>query len=177
MLRLLTMDSFVSIGNSVRSLRKAKSLSQGQLASDANVSRTTLVQIEQGKSAQLSSLGSVLRVVGGHLNISNDSPEVSKRRQARAANELKLAASREKHLKIALKFALGDADSVALKEDALRLVDMWQQQELCSLVYIEKWRQILNAEPSQIARNLASSMDDEWGPALRQNTPFAMSAA
>lgn len=111
------------------------------------------------------------------MNISNDSPEVSKRRQARAANELKLAASREKHLKIALKFALGDADSVALKEDALRLVDMWQQQELCSLVYIEKWRQILNAEPSQIARNLASSMDDEWGPALRQNTPFAMSAA
>jgi hypothetical protein len=30
----------------------------------------------------------------------------------------------------------------------------------------------LDAEPQQIAKNLLA-LDEEWGPALRQNTPFA----
>ena len=53
------------------------------------------------------------------------------------------------------------------------MVKLWKDKQLCSPIYIERWSQILDAEPQQVAQSLLA-MDDEWGPALRQNTPFAM---
>ena len=112
------------------------------------------------------------QVLGVNFGVLKESPELARRRQARGDLQAKLAASREKHLKVAVTFALGGAQATALKKDALRIVKLWQDQQLCSPVYIEGWQKILNAEPKQIAKSLAT-MDDEWGPAMRQNTPFA----
>ena len=149
-------------------------MTQQALADAAGISRTTLVQIEKGKDAQLSSIAMTGQVLGVTVGILQESAEMTRRRQARADNQTKLAVSREKHLKIAVKFAMGGAEAMALKKDALRIVKLWQDKQLCSPVYIERWLKILNAKPMQVAQSLAS-MDDEWGPAMRQNTPFATS--
>ena len=169
---LVIMTPLSTISKDLRDLRIAKGLTQQALADAAGISRTTLVQIEKGKDAQLSSIVLAGQVLGVTLGVLQESPEIAKRRQARADNQVKLAASREKHLKIAVQFALGGAEAAALKKDALRIVKLWQDRQLCSPVYIERWLNILNAKPVQIAQSLAM-MDDEWGPAMRQNTPFA----
>ena len=176
MYRILVMTKSLqplqTIAKDLRALRIAKGMTQQALADAAGISRTTLVQIEKGKDAQLSSIAMTGQVLGVTVGVLQDSPDIARRRQARADNETRLAASREKHLKIAVKFATGGAEAVALKKDALRIVKLWQDKQLCSPVYIERWLKILNARPTQIAKSL-STMDDAWGPAMRQNTPFA----
>ncbi len=162
-----------NIGKSLRSLRLSKGISQQALAAAAGISRTTLIQMEKGKDAQVSSFELAGQVLGVEFGLLSESPGMARRRQARADHQAKLAVSREKHLKLAVKFALGGAEAIALKEDALRMVQLWKEKGLCSPVYIERWLEILNAEPRQVARNLLS-LDDAWGPALRQNTPFAI---
>ena len=173
MYRILVMLSPLQIiAKDLRSLRIAKNMTQQALADAAGISRTTLVQIEKGKDAQLSSIAMAGHVLGVTVGVLKEPPEMARRRQARVDNQTKLAASREKHLKIAVKFALNGSEALALKNEALRMVKLWQDKQLCSPVYIERWLKILNAKPIQIAQSL-STMDDEWGPAMRQNTPFA----
>lgn len=169
-------SSLENVGKALRSLRLSKGMSQQALAAAAGISRTTLIQMEKGKDAQVSSFELAGRVLGVEFGLLSDSPDMVRRRQARADHQAKLAASREKHLKLAVKFALGGAEAIALKENALRMVQLWKEGDLCSPVYIERWLDILNAEPKQVAKKLLA-MDDTWGPALRQNTPFALSAS
>ena len=102
---------------------------------------------------------------------------MSRRRTARFDHQTKLAASREKHLKIAVKFALGGPEAAALKTGALKIVKLWKEKQLCSPVCIDRWQQILDAKPQQVAQSLLAMDGDEWGPALRQNTPFAVAVS
>lgn len=168
------MPSLQNIAKDLRALRIAKGMTQQALADAAGISRTTLIQIEKGKDAQVSSIAMAGQVLGVTFGVLQESPEIARRRQARAENQAKLAASREKHLKVAVRFALGGAEALALKKDALRMVKLWEDRQLCSPVYIERWQKILNARPLQIAQNLAAMDADEWGEAMRQNTPFTM---
>jgi transcriptional regulator with XRE-family HTH domain len=167
-------SSLQIIAKDLRALRLAKGMTQQALADAAGISRTTLVQIEKGKDAQLSSIAMAGQVLGVTVGVLQESADMARRKQARADNQTKLAASREKHLKLAVKFALGGPEATVLKNDALRIVKLWQDKQLCSPVYIERWLKILSAKPMQIAQSLAT-MNDEWGPAMRQNTPFATS--
>lgn len=177
MYRILYMSSSLEyLGKSLRALRLSKAMSQEALALAAGISRTTLIQIEKGKDAQFSSIEQTAHVLGAQIGLVAESAEMGRRRQARLDQQAKLAASREKHLKIAVQFAMGGPEANALKADALRMVALWQEKQLCSPVYIERWQEILEAEPRQVAQNILA-MDDEWGPALRQNTPFAMAGA
>lgn len=177
MYRMLYMSiALENLGKSLRALRLSKPMSQEALAQVAGISRTTLIQIEKGKDAQLSSVEQAAHVLGAQLGMLAESPAMARKRQARMDLQVKLAASREKHLKIAVQFALGGAEADVLKADALRMVALWKEKQLCSPVYIERWQKILDAEPQQLARNIMA-MDDEWGPALRQNTPFAVISA
>ncbi|MEO7105418.1 MAG: helix-turn-helix transcriptional regulator [Rhodoferax sp.] len=164
-----------SIGGALRSARLAKSLSQQALAAAVGISRTTLIQIEKGKDAQMSNVEMTAQALGVKFGILSESVEMARRRQARSEHQIKLAASREKHLKIAVQFALGGTQAAQLKTDALRMVQLWKDKQLCSPVYIERWEEILDAKPAQIAQSLLTMEDDAWGPALRQNTPFAVS--
>lgn len=176
MCRILYMSSLQKMGMDLRTLRLAKGLSQEALASTAGISRTTLIQIEKGSDAQVSGYESTARVLGVALGILAESPAMARRRQARADEQVKQSAAREKHLRIAVQFAMGGAPAAALKADALRMVKLWKDKQLCSAVYIERWQKILDAEPKQIAQRILG-MDEEWGPALRQNTPFVVAAA
>ena len=157
MYRILVMSKpLQTIAKELRALRMAKGLTQQALADIAGISRTTLVQIEKGKDAQLSSIAMAGQVLGVTIGVLQESPDIARRRQARVDNDTKLAASREKHLKIAVKFAMGGAEAIALKKDALRIVKLWQDKQLCSPAYIERWLKILNARPMQIAKNLST---------------------
>ncbi len=174
MYRILVMNSASqSIGAALRSARISKSLSQQALAEAVGISRTTLIQIEKGKDAQMSNVEMTAQALGVEFGILHESAQMARRRTARVEHQAKLAASREKHLKIAVQFALGGAQAARLKTDALRMVQLWKDKQLCSPVYIDRWQAILHAEPAQIAQSLLA-MDDAWGPALRQNTPFAV---
>jgi DNA-binding XRE family transcriptional regulator len=171
---LYMMANTNPIGNQLRALRVAQGISQMDLAKAAGISRTTLVQIEKGLDAQMSSYQAVARELGTALGLGGESPALAERRKARQENQAKLAASREKHLKIAALMALDDAPARTMRSQALQMVGLWKERDLCSPVYIERWTQILQSEPKEVARNILS-MDEEWGPALRQNTPFAVS--
>ncbi len=162
-----------SLGTQLRTLRVAQEKSQIQVAQAAGMSRTTLVQIEKGLDAQLSSYQAVARQLGIALGLGGDSQELAERRKARQENQAKLAASREKHLRIAALMALGGELAHGMQSAALQMVALWKEKDLCSPVYIELWTQILDVPVQQVAHNLLN-MDEEWGPALRQNTPFAL---
>jgi DNA-binding XRE family transcriptional regulator len=164
------------IGQSLRGLRIAKSMTQEALAVAAGISRTTLVQIEKGKDAQFSKVEAIAHVMGAQIGVLVEPAQMVLRRQARADLQAKQAASREKHLKIALIFALGSAEAEVLKERALRMVALWKERELCSPVYIDRWQGILSGSLQDVAQGILR-MDGEWGPALRQNTPFATDMA
>jgi transcriptional regulator with XRE-family HTH domain len=172
-----------NIGSALRALRMGQSMSQEALATAAGISRTTLIQIEKGKDAQASSIQGAAQVLGAEFGILSEPPHMALRRQARADLQAKQAASREKHLKIAVKLALGGDEAEALKADALRMVQLWKDRQLCSPVYIARWQLILDAAPSAIAHSMlhmddarGEAVDNDWGPAMRQNTPFAVTA-
>lgn len=175
MYRILVMSSpRQSIGEALRSARISKTLSQQALAAAVGISRTTLVQIEKGNDAQMSNVEKTAQALGVEFGILAESAAMARRRIARSEQQAKLAASREKHLKIAVKFALGGPEAATLKTGALKMVKLWREKQLCSPVYIDRWQQILDAKPQQVAQSLLTMDDDEWGPALRQNTPFAV---
>lgn len=176
MTRMLVIMSTLrqSMGEALRAARISKPMSQQELAAVVGISRTTLVQIEKGNDAQISNVEKTAQALGVEFGILAESAAMARRRTARSELQAKLAVSREKHLKIAVKFALGGPDATALKSGALKMVKLWREKQLCSPVYIDRWQQILEAKPRQVAQSLLAMDDDEWGPALRQNTPFAV---
>lgn len=161
------------IGSTLKALRVSKGLSQDALAAQTGISRITLIQVEKGKDARASSYEGVARALGTGIGILSESPELARRRLARTDQQAKLADSREKHLRLAVQFALGGSEALALRANALKMVNLWREKDLCSPVYIERWQKILDGSLEQVAQALLS-MDREWGPALRQNTPFAV---
>lgn len=172
---LFTMySSRKDIGEALRTARISKALSQQALAAAVGISRTTLIQIEKGNDAQMSNVEKTAQALGVEFGILDEPAAMARRRTARSEHQAKLAASREKHLKIAVKFALGGSEAAALKAGALKMVGLWRERQLCSPGYIDRWQHILDAQPQQVALSLMAMDEDEWGPALRQNTPFAV---
>ena len=70
--------------------------------------------------------------------------------------------------------AVSPEEAARLKSEAQRMVRLWEEKQLCSPIYIERWQTILDAKPAAIAQSMLAMDDDPWGPALRQNTPFAV---
>ena len=64
----------------------------------------------------MTSIAMAGQVLGVTVGVLQESPEIARRRRARADNQTKLAASREKHLKLAVKFALGGAEAIGKKK-------------------------------------------------------------
>lgn len=59
-------------------------------------------------------------------------------------------------------------------EQAQRMVDRWQAEQLCSLDYIEGWRAWLTLPTVELAKAMTST-DDAWARPMRQNSPFILS--
>lgn len=58
-----------------------------------------------------------------------------------------------------------------LIKDARAVVSRWRAERLCSIDYIQRWEHILEMAPEEMALAIVSEAD-EWGPALRQNSPW-----
>ena len=55
-------------------------------------------------------------------------------------------------------------------------VQRWQDQRLCSPDYIHRWRQWLQLDVRQLAQMMCGDAGD-WGTAMRQNSPFRVTAS
>jgi len=55
---------------------------------------------------------------------------------------------------------------------AQQVVQRWQDEQLCSADYVQRWRQWLSRPVAELAQ-LMNGDADGWGPAMRQNSPFA----
>ncbi len=56
---------------------------------------------------------------------------------------------------------------------ALREVDRWESQRLCSSDYIARWRAWLALPLGQMVQRMCSDAEG-WGRAMRQNSPFTL---
>ena len=57
-------------------------------------------------------------------------------------------------------------------EVALREVDRWEEWQLCSADYIQRWRAWLALPVKELVQRMCSDAQG-WGRAMRQNSPFA----
>ncbi|PIY27634.1 MAG: prevent-host-death protein [Comamonadaceae bacterium CG_4_10_14_3_um_filter_60_42] len=55
-----------------------------------------------------------------------------------------------------------------------QVVKRWQDEQLCSTDYIERWQQWLALPVPELSKLMCSDADG-WGPAMRQNSPFTAS--
>ena len=72
--------NLLELGETVRRLRKEKSITQEQLAKMASISRATLSKLENGNIAQVSivTLNDILNHLGYELDIKASNPFMSK---------------------------------------------------------------------------------------------------
>ena len=157
----------------MRAVRSGRGLSQEKVAIAAGIGRSTLVHMESGEDVQISSLMKVAKVLDLQIGIVGEGLEHPHlvRLQARSEQKERVQESREKHLRISARLAMADGKAKRLRDDALRMIDVWEKNGACSHFYIESWRKILRGSLQQCASRMLD-LDREWEPALLQNTPF-----
>ncbi|MGQ0709560.1 MAG: type II toxin-antitoxin system prevent-host-death family antitoxin [Rhodoferax sp.] len=102
--------------------------------------------------------------------------QVDPRLAARAAQQERDRAREDKHRRIALALLTASApERKAMIQQAQRMVDRWQAEQLCSADYIEGWRAWLRLPTAKLAKAMTSN-DDAWAKPMRQNSPFVLYA-
>lgn len=77
-----------------------------------------------------------------------------------------------RHQRIALDLVTAPAKARdAMIGEALKVVERWRRERLCSDDYIDRWSEILRQPVRDMAMTMVSDADG-WGPALRQNSPW-----
>ena len=98
----------------------------------------------------------------------DDAEILNLRRKARAEKSLVDANLVDLHRRAAEELiGLGGEE---IRAEALRQIDRWERDKLCSPRYIIAWRGILNSSVDLAVD--AILRDDAEGVALRQNSPF-----
>lgn len=97
---------------------------------------------------------------------------LAERRAARAAQLLVDKDRLIKHQKVAIDLLLmPKAKRVELIRRARAEVARWRRDRLCSPDYADRWDDLLSRPVEELARAMGSD-SLEWGPALRQNSPW-----
>jgi transcriptional regulator with XRE-family HTH domain len=161
------------IGKALKRARLVENLSQDVVCAAAGVCRSTLVHIESDKDVQLGKLNKVAGVLGLRIGVDDGSARKMATRLSRLEVAKRDADAHSKHLRIALRIVLDASEFDRLITNAASTVDLWESKKTCSATYIDRWRELLRGSPTEIAQKVTSAMSSEWGPALRQNTPFA----
>lgn len=96
-------------------------------------------------------------------------------RAAARATQLQLDHAREdKHRRIALALLNApEGERNKMIEQAKRMVQLWETEQLCSQDYIKGWRSWLELPIEDLAQAMTSS-DDPWAKPMRQNSPFVL---
>lgn len=106
--------------------------------------------------------------------LEQNASKVDPRVAARAAQQELDRAREEKHRRIALALLVAPAKKrKAMIDQAKRMVDRWQAEQLCSVDYIEGWRAWLKLPTVDLAKAMTST-EDAWAKPMRQNSPFVL---
>ena len=160
-----------SIGASLRALREKTGLSQETVAKAAGIGRSTLVHLEGGADARLSKIAAVAKTLGADIEVVAEPKDFVERKQARLRQTVRIQSLQKAHLRIALDLMLGEPTTIKALRDARKMVDLWERDRVCSPFYIKSWKKILGGVPREVGKAL-SCIDQDWEPALLQNTPF-----
>ena len=158
-------------GKLIKEMRLRKGLKQEDLANQAQVSRSVVSKLERGKSqaVQSDTVDRLLAVLGLSPQISQSTPDLP-RRMARLQQELRRSEQRERHLRLAIN--LGDDESAAEKvAKARQRVELWRRKQSCSPFYIDRWSELLDLSPREMAKQMSSL--GEWEDAMFQNSPWS----
>lgn len=105
-----------------------------------------------------------------------ESDVLAQRRLARLNQSLVEKDRLIRHQRIALELVLAsEPQRHRLVAGAQAVVERWQRERLCSQDYIERWRTILQLPVTEMVREMTAD-GNAWGPALRQNSPWVVSA-
>jgi transcriptional regulator with XRE-family HTH domain len=137
----------------------------------ANVSRSTLLHLENGKDVQASTLLQVASVLGAKVGLLDERSDLVARRLARYDQTSKEQRVREQHLKLAGRLAVDSVAAKTMIKDAFEMINLWEDGKTCSPFYIDSWRSILKGTRFDVAKKLLS-LDRKWESALLQNSPF-----
>jgi transcriptional regulator with XRE-family HTH domain len=159
-------------GRLIKEARLRKGLKQEDLANKAEVSRAVLSRLEQAKAkaVQSDTLDRLLAALELDPRIVPSSGDV-RRKLARLEQELGRRQQRERHLRLAIDLAHGEAGAAAKVAKARRRVELWRSNRSCSPFYIDRWSRLLALPPRKLARAMASL--GEWEDALFQNSPWS----
>jgi len=98
---------------------------------------------------------------------------LDERRAARAAQQQVEVQRLVAHQRVAIDLLCeSPARQRKRLQAARRVVDRWEERQLCSDDYIQRWRAWLELPPKLLARRMCSDAGG-WGAAMRQNSPFA----
>ena len=98
--------------------------------------------------------------------------DATARRQARLQQALVEKDRLIRHQRIALDLVTATPkERAAMIAQALKVVERWRQERLCSDDYIDRWSAILRQPVRQMALTMISDAEG-WGTALRQNSPW-----
>jgi len=99
------------------------------------------------------------------------------RRAARAAQQQVELRRLMAHQQLGIELLCGSRNEQRARIAAARReVDRWEHGKLCSGDYIVGWREWLGLPVPELVRRMCSDAQG-WGPAMRQNSPFALAAA
>ena len=78
-----------------------------------------------------------------------------------------------RHQRIALALVTASKPKRAqMLAAAQAVVQRWRSDGLCSADYIDRWSAILALPATEMALQMTGEADNDWGPALRQNSPW-----
>ncbi len=159
-------------GDMIKRERRAKGLTQAELAHAAKVSRTIVSKLEQSKPGpvQTDVLDRILHALEIKPHFATD-PVLEDRRRARIEQRAKLERQRSRHLRLAVELASDHKGAADLAARARGVVELWRRNQTCSLFYIERWSALLALSPRELARKMTAL--GEWEDALYQNTPWS----
>ena len=165
----------IEAGICIKALRGELGVAQRELSDRAGVSRAALSRLESGRmnAVRTDTIERLVVAMGrtARLVVGDDAPADGGRSEERLRQSLRLAAQRERHLRLALGLCTDPRAARADIQRAQKQVRVWKARKSCSPRYIERWNRTLAGDPKDVARAMTSFGD--WESAMFQNTPWA----
>ena len=160
------------LGQNLRAVRESGKRSQEDVASAANIGRSTLVHVESGKGASLSKIMAIAHVLGADIVLAHPESGEAVRRLARLEHDAKVQLAKEAHLRLAVLMLSDAVAGKPLIDEAKKTVRLWRVNKSCSPFYIKAWEKLLSGSVREVGKSLGA-IDERWSNALLQNTPFS----
>lgn len=160
-------------GALIKSRRAESARTQEDLARAAKVSRTVLSRLERGTTlaVQTDVLDRLFAALEVSPRIVDGAGTDGARQRARVEQQKSVEERRRRHYRLAIELAGDEKAAAALIAKARKRVALWRSNRSCSPYYIERWSQLLDLPPRDLAMAMTSL--GEWQDALFQNSPWS----